>query len=96
MKKGSTAQDSTRAQRRFLRGAIADAGFHGGELEDSLPPDVFVGERVIAFIAESSWFMYCYTCSLEDSCGHAQASGPERSESHFAFVTARAPDGHRC
>jgi hypothetical protein len=69
MKKGNFSANSTRAQRRFLRGAIADAGFHGGELEDSLPPDVFVDERVIAFVAESSWFMYCYTCSLEDSCG---------------------------
>jgi len=69
---------SASAQRRFLQGAIAVARFPGGELEDSLPPDVFVGERVIAFVAESSWFMYCYTCSLEDSCGHAQASRPDR------------------
>jgi hypothetical protein len=75
MKKGSFSANSTRAQRRFLRGAIADAGFHGGELEDSLPADVFVGERVIAFIAESSWFMYCYTCSLEDSCGPRASLG---------------------
>lgn len=78
MNKGKDSARSARAQRRFLRGAIADAGFHGGELEDSLPPEVFVGERVIAFVAESSWFMYCYTCSLENSCGHAQASRPER------------------
>ena len=75
MKKGSFSANSTRAQRRLLRGAIADAGFHGGELEDSLPADVFVGERVIAFIAESSWFMYCYTCSLEDSCGPRASLG---------------------
>jgi hypothetical protein len=77
MSKGIFSPASVRAQKRFLRGAIADAGFQG-ELEDSLPPEVFVGERVIAFVAESSWFMYCYTCALEDSCGHAQASRPER------------------
>jgi hypothetical protein len=78
MNKENFSATSARAQRKFLRGAIADAGFRGGELEDSLPPDAFVGERVIAFVAESSWFMYCYTCSLEDSCGHAQASRPDR------------------
>jgi hypothetical protein len=78
MNKGNFSASCARAQRRFLRGAIADACFRAGELEDSLPPDVFAGERVIAFVAESSWFMYCYTCSLEDSCGHAQASRRER------------------
>jgi hypothetical protein len=78
MNKGKFSANSARTQRRFLRGAIADAGFRAGELADSIPPDAFVGERVIAFVAESSWFMYCYTCSLEDSCGHAQASRSER------------------
>jgi hypothetical protein len=78
MNKGNFRANSARAQQRFLRGAIADAGFRGGELADSLPTDAFVDERVIAFVAESSWFMYCYTCALEDSCGHAQAARPDR------------------
>ena len=76
--KRNFSANSGRAQRRFLRGALADAAFRGGELADSLPPDAFVGERVIAFVAESSWFVYCYTCAFEDSCGHPQASRPDR------------------
>ncbi len=78
MNNGKLSANSARAQRKFLRGAITDAGFRGGELADSLPPDAFVGARAIAYVAESSWFMYCYTCALEDSCGHGQFPRADR------------------
>jgi hypothetical protein len=70
---------SERTQRKFLRGAITDAVFRGGDgekFEDVFPPDAFVGERVTSFLAASSWFWYCYPCFAQKAPGEGQRSFP--------------------
>ena len=57
------------AQRKFLRGEIADVCLYGPEgnnFTDAFPPEVLRGERVRTFLAASSWFWYCYTCFQND------------------------------
>ena len=54
-----------RTQRKYLHGPVIDAELRAATEQriDWLPDSAFVGERVLSFVAVSSWFWYCYPCA---------------------------------